>query len=58
MDPVMNRIINLEDIEAEIVYKRIKNIHLRVLPPDGKVCISAPFATKYDVIYKNISNVS
>ena len=48
----MNKIIKLEDIEAEIVHKRIRNIHLRVLPPDGKVRISAPFTTKKDFIYK------
>ena len=48
----MNKIIKLEDIEAEIVHKRIRNIYLRVLPPDGKVLISAPFTTQNDVIYK------
>ncbi|GIT03842.1 MAG: hypothetical protein CM1200mP28_11010 [Deltaproteobacteria bacterium] len=42
----MNTIIKLEDIEAEVVHKNIRNIHLRVLPPDGKVRISAPFRTK------------
>ena len=48
----MNTIIKLEDIEAEIIHKNIKNIHLRVLPPDGKVSISAPFRTKNETIYK------
>ena len=48
----MNTIIKLEDIEAEIVHKNIRNIHLRVLPPDGKVSISAPFRTKNETIYK------
>jgi len=48
----MNTIIKLEDIEAEIVQKRIRNIHLRVLTPEGKVRISAPFRTKIEVIYK------
>jgi len=48
----MNKIIKLEDIEAEVVHKNIKNIHLRVLPPDGKVCISAPLRTKNETIYK------
>ena len=48
----MNTIIKLEDFEAEVAHKRIKNIHLRVLPPDGKVRISAPFRTKNEVIYK------
>ena len=48
----MNKIIKLEDIEAEVVHKNIRNIHLRVLPPDGKVSISAPFRTKKETIYK------
>ena len=48
----MNTIIKLEDFEAEVAHKRIINIHLRVLPPDGKVRISAPFRTKNEVIYK------
>ena len=48
----MNTIIKLEDIEAVVVHKKIRNIHLRVLPPDGKVRISAPFRTKNEIIYK------
>ena len=48
----MNTIIKLEDIEAEIVHKNIRNIHLRVLPHDGKARISAPFRTKNEIIYK------
>ena len=48
----MSTIIKLEDIDAEVVHKNIRNIHLRVLPPDGKVRISAPFRTKNGTIYK------
>ena len=48
----MYTIIKLDDVEAEIYYKRIRNIHLRVIPPDGKVRISAPFRVKNEVIYK------
>ena len=48
----MNTIIKLEDIEAEVVHKNIRNIHLRVFPPDGKVRISAPFRTENETIYK------
>ena len=48
----MNTIIKLEDIEAVVVHKKIRNIHLRVLPPDGKVHISVPFRTKNEIIYK------
>ncbi len=35
-------IIKIKDIEIELTRKKIKNIILRVLPPDGKVYISAP----------------
>ena len=48
----MNTIIKLEDFEAEVVHKKIKNINLRVLTPDGKVRISAPIRTKNETIYK------
>ena len=48
----MNKIIKLDDVEAEVARKKIRNIHLRVFPPDGKVRISAPFRTKNEVIYK------
>ena len=48
----MHTIIKLENIEAEVVHKNIRNIHLRVLPPDGKVRISAPLRTKNETIYK------
>ena len=48
----MNKIIKLNDIEAEVVHKNIRNIYLRVLKPDGKVLISAPFRTKIETIYE------
>ena len=51
----MNTIIKLDDVEAEVAHKRIRNIHLRVIPPDGKVRISAPFRVKNEVIYKSVS---
>ena len=34
--------LQIEDITIDIEYKKIKNIHLRVCPPDGRVRISAP----------------
>lgn len=34
--------IQLEDVTAQVVRKKIKHLHLRVLPPDGAVRISAP----------------
>ena len=48
----MNKIIKLEDIEAEVYYKNIRNINLRISPPEGKVRISAPFRTTTETIYK------
>lgn len=32
----------LAEIPIEIIKKKIKNIHLAVLPPEGRVRISAP----------------
>ena len=48
----MHTIIYLDGIEAEVIYKKIRNIYLRVLPPDGKVCISVPFRTNKEIILK------
>ena len=48
----MNTKIKLEDIEAEVVHKNIRNINIRVLAPNGKVRISAPYRTKNETIYK------
>jgi predicted metal-dependent hydrolase len=44
-----NRIV-VSDINIEIQRKNIKNMHLSVLPPDGKVRISAPVNTKDETI--------
>lgn len=32
----------LGDIAIKITRKKIKNLHLKIIPPDGLVCISAP----------------
>ncbi|WP_031435380.1 M48 family metallopeptidase [Methylomarinum vadi] len=42
--------IELGDIVVDVVFKDIKNIHLGVYPPDGKVRISAPERMKLDMI--------
>ena len=34
--------IVVSNISVEVIRKNIKNIHLSVLPPDGKVRVSAP----------------
>ena len=40
----------VSDIEIEVIKKNIKNMHLAVLPPLGKVRISAPLRTKDEAI--------
>lgn len=40
----------ISGIEIEVIKKNIKNMHLSVLPPTGKVRISAPLRTKDEAI--------
>jgi predicted metal-dependent hydrolase len=42
--------MNVSGIEIEIVKKDIKNMHLNVMPPLGRVRISAPYGTSDDAI--------
>jgi predicted metal-dependent hydrolase len=42
--------IDLGGIAAEVAFKDIKNVHLSVYPPDGKVRISAPAHMNLDTI--------
>ena len=42
--------IRIADISVEIIKKKIKNMHLSVLPPDGKVRVSAPLSMSDDAI--------
>src|SRR5438552_2796252 len=42
--------IHLGDIAVEVVQKDIKNVHLSVYPPAGRVRISAPLRMKLDTI--------
>jgi predicted metal-dependent hydrolase len=42
--------INLGDIAVDVVKKDIKNIHLSVYPPAGKVRIAAPLRMSLDTI--------
>jgi len=43
-------IIIIEDIKIEVEQKNIKNINLRIYPPDGKVKITAPKRLHIDTI--------
>lgn len=44
------KIIKIHDIEIELEKKRIKNMYLKVLPPDGRIRISAPYRMSNDRI--------
>ncbi len=46
----MTRKIELGDITVDVVLKDIKNIHLSVYPPNGRVKISAPLRMDMDTI--------
>ena len=42
--------IELGEIAVDVVKKNIKNVHLSVYPPTGKVRISAPLRMDLDTI--------
>lgn len=42
--------LKLGDTEATVLFKDIKNIHLSVYPPSGKIRISAPLHMKMDTL--------
>jgi predicted metal-dependent hydrolase len=42
--------IHLGDLSVDVVHKRIKNVHLSVYPPSGRVRIAAPLQMKADTI--------
>ena len=50
MPAMAARTINLGDIPVEVVKKDIKNVHLSVHPPSGRVRISAPLRMNLDTI--------
>ncbi len=46
----MNEIIELGDIAISVTRKAIKNVHLSVHPPHGRVTLSAPTDTRPEVV--------
>jgi len=42
--------INLGEFDADVVFKDIKNVHLSVQPPEGRVTVSAPIRMDLDMI--------
>jgi predicted metal-dependent hydrolase len=45
----MDETIQIGDLSIRVSRKDIKNVHLSVHPPDGRVTLSAPAATRLDV---------
>ena len=46
--------IVVSNISVEVIKKNIKNMHLSVLPPDGRVRVSAPVRLTDEAITKDI----
>jgi len=46
--------IEIDGIPIEIIRKPIKNMHLRIYPPDGLVCVSAPLKLNLQFIHKQL----
>ena len=42
--------LTLDDIDVDVIYKAIKNVHLSVHPPTGRVRISAPLDANPEVV--------
>lgn len=47
--------LEIDGIVVEIIRKPIKNIHLRIYPPDGQVKVSVPLRLHLDLIYRQLS---
>jgi predicted metal-dependent hydrolase len=45
----MAETIQIGELSIRLTKKDIKNVHLSVHPPDGRVTLSAPIATRFDV---------
>ncbi|MGL5743175.1 MAG: M48 family metallopeptidase [Legionella sp.] len=51
-------IIELDGIPIEILRKKIKNMHLRIYPPDGLVKVSVPLKFSEQLIRQNLETKS
>ena len=43
-------VISVSDISAEVEWKRIKNVHLTIYPPNARIHISAPMMMSEEAI--------
>lgn len=49
MKLLMNETIQIGELAIQVTRKAVKNVHLSVHPPDGRVTLVAPTATRLDV---------
>lgn len=48
----MVKMMLLDNVEIEVIRKPIKNLYLRILPPDGRVVMTVPKAVSQEIIEK------
>jgi predicted metal-dependent hydrolase len=49
-----NSQLEVDGLQIELVQKRIKNVHIGVYPPEGRIRVSAPLALSQDKIIQSI----
>lgn len=47
--------IEIDDLSVRIIRKPIKNIYIRIEPPDGQVSISAPLGANLDLLHQQLA---
>ncbi len=52
----MNKLTEIDDIEVEVYKKNIKNLHLYVMPPYGKVRVTAPYGINDEAIHMFVAS--
>lgn len=45
-----NLLLTISGLEIDVVFKAIKNLHISVYPPDGRIRVAAPDSTNEDTI--------
>lgn len=44
------KLLNIGGLQIELEKKRIKNMYLRILPPEGRICVSSPYGMREEDI--------
>lgn len=47
---IANLSLTIAGLEIDVVFKAIKNLHISVYPPDGRIRVAAPDSTNEDII--------